>query len=57
MAAVAAVRPTVVGAVVAAVTPPAVVTEDIAKQITSYESKAPLDPGRRFSYDLDQSTR
>jgi hypothetical protein len=35
MAAVAAVRPTVVGAVVAAVTPPAVVTEDIAKQITS----------------------
>jgi hypothetical protein len=51
----AAVRPTVVGAV--AVTPPAVVTEDIAKQITSYESKAPLDPGRRFSYDLDQSIR
>jgi hypothetical protein len=31
MAAVAAVRPTVVGAVVAAVTPPAVVMEDIAK--------------------------
>lgn len=53
----AAVRPTVVGAVVAAVTPPAVVTEDIAKQITSYESKAPLDPERRFPYDLDQSTR
>jgi len=51
----AAVRPTVVGAV--AVTPPAVVTEDIAKQITSYESKAPLDPGRRLSYDLDQSIR